>query len=225
MASSRPAATASGLNTCASRSERIMTTPVITRRGLIQVGAALAASGIAVRKAGASGRAHGLALHSMVVEADPLDREAFARAAASRGLTVHRVAIDLAPTFMRFVSQWHQGEILPVGGLTHAQTLFYYERLAWDTAGMRVVFLGRHAVRNGTPVHALKGPSAAIGRFHNSTRWIDWRIAIANTLTEVPRITPVLKPVNAVRDAVVEGDPALFSWVIAPVHRRRRVLA
>ena len=200
-----------------------MTTPVITRRGLIQVGAALAASGLAIKKAGAFGRAHGLALHSVLVEADPGDSEPFARTAESRGVAVHLVGDDLARPYMRLLQQWHMGKIVPIGGLTHVNSLFHFERVAWDHTGMRVVFLGRHAIRDGTPVHALRGPSAATGRFHDSVRWIDWRIAIAHTLTEVPRIAPVLKPVHAVRDAVIEGDQALLSWVIAPTHDPRRV--
>jgi hypothetical protein len=54
---------------------------------------------------------------------------------------------------------------------------------------------------------------------------LDWRIAIVRALTEVPRVTPVLKPVSAVRDAVIKGDRALFSWVIAPVSDVHTVLA
>jgi hypothetical protein len=88
---------------------------------------------------------------------------------------------------------------------------------------MRVVFLGRHAVHRGAPAHALKGPDVAVNRFYGSVRLIDWRIAIARTLIEVPRATPALKPLSAVRDAVIEGDPALFSWVIAPVSAARGV--
>jgi hypothetical protein len=195
---------------------------VITRRGLIQVGAALAASGLAIKKAGAFVRAHGLALDAVLVEADPGDSEPFARTATSRGVAVHLVGDDLAPAYMRSLSAWHRGEVVPIGGLTHVNTLFHFERLAWDNAGMRVVFLGRHAIRSGKPVHALRGPSAVTRRFHASVRWIDWRIAIAHTLADVPRIAPVLKPLHAVRDAVIEGDQALFSWVIAPTHDQRR---
>lgn len=201
-----------------------MTTPVISRRGLIQVGAALAASTIAVKKAGAFGRAHGWALHEVFVEVGTNDTEPFARAAASRGLVVHPVRDDLAPAYLRLLPDWHRGKIGPIGGLTRINSLFHIERLAWDHTRMRVVLLGRHAIHDGKFVHALRGPSAAAGRFHESVRWIDWRIAIARTLTEVPRIAPVLKPVHAVRDAVIEGDQALFSWVIAPAHDPRRVL-
>lgn len=195
---------------------------VITRRGLIQVGAALAASGLAIKKAGAFGRAHGLALTAVLVAADPDDSQPFARAAASRGLAVHVIGDDLAPTYIKLLAGWRDGDRFAIGGLTHASALFNIEQMAWNNA--RVVFLGRHAIRDGTPVHALRGPSAATGRFQESVRWIDWRIAIAHTLTELPRIAPVLKPVHAVRDAVIEGDQALFSWVIAPTHDPRRVL-
>jgi hypothetical protein len=198
-----------------------MTTPVITRRGLIQVGAALAASGIAVRKAGAFGRVPGIKLDVMVVD-DSDDGRVFGRAAAGQGMRVCAASDELGIYYL--ASSWRREAPMPLGGLTHAANLFVVERLAWDV-GMRVVFLGRHSNLDGDLAHALKGPPAAINRFHTSARLSDWRIALARTLMDLPHLTPALKPLHAVRDVMIEGDLALFSWVIAPVARPRRVLA
>jgi hypothetical protein len=199
---------------------------VITRRGLIQIGAALAASGLAVRKASAFGRAPGIQLRAMVVEAGPSEVEAVRRAAKGCGLPVGVVSDDLGPYYLRELSQvWKSDDQVAIGGLTHATTLFYLENLAWSASRIRIVFLGRHALHDGARVHALQGPQVAIDRFYRSARVLDWRIAIVRALTEVPRVTPVLKPVSAVRDAVIKGDRALFSWVIAPVSDVHTVLA
>ncbi|HSC07825.1 MAG TPA: hypothetical protein VLD59_13440 [Steroidobacteraceae bacterium] len=197
---------------------------VITRRGLIQVGAALAASGIAVRKAGAFGRLRSVEFRAMFVEAGSSDGVAFGRAVAARGIDVQLVGIDLHKAHFNLRQHADDHEPAAIGGLTSAATLFTLEPLVWH-ARLRLVFLGRHAIVRGEPMHALKGHRAAISRFHSSVRWIDWRIAIANTLTEVPYLAPALQPVSDVRNAVIEGDTALFSWVIAPVPHRRKVFA
>jgi hypothetical protein len=193
---------------------------VITRRGLIQMGAAVAASTAAVTEAPAFGRPRSIEFGAMLAVAGSSDAQVFARAAQTRGMRVYRVGNDMTEVYVQ--RPWLAEPPMAVGGLTRAAQLFIMERTAWDV-GMRVVFLGRHAVHRGAPAHALKGPDVAVNRFYGSVRLIDWRIAIARTLIEVPRGTPALKPLSAVRDAVIEGDPALFSWVIAPVSATRGV--
>lgn len=193
---------------------------VITRRGLIQVGAALAASGLALRKAAALGRPRGVELRVLFVDEKSSDADAFGRAAVALDLRVQVIGDELTEFYWIERPRKHD-EPIAIGGLTRAPQLFILERLAW-AAGMRLVFLGRHVTLNGEPAHALMGPQLAIDFFHTSVRLIDWRIALAHTLTEVPRMTPALKPVSAVRDAVIEGDAALFSWVAAPVPRQGR---
>jgi hypothetical protein len=161
---------------------------------------------------------------AMVADAHSSDAEVFGRAAAARGVRVYAVRNDVADVYFPHLAEpWRMQDPTAVGGLTRAAHLFVFERFAWDV-GMRVVFLGRHAVYKGAPAHALKGPGVSVDRFYSAIRFRDWRIAIAHTLTEVPHLTPALKPLSAVRDAVIEGDPALFSWVIAPVSREPRVL-
>ena len=198
-----------------------MTTAVITRRGLIQAGAAIAASTVAVKKAGAFGRVQGIRLDVMVVD-DSDDGQIFGRVAAGQGMRVYAASDEMGIYYL--ASNWRREQPLPLGGLTHGSNLFVVERLAWDV-GMRIVFLGRHSNLDGDLAHAFRGPPAAINRFHGSVRLSDWRIALAHTLMELPQLTPALKPLHAVRDAMIEGDLALFSWVIAPVARPRRVLA
>lgn len=198
---------------------------MLTRRGLFQVGAALAASSTVF----ADGRTGGLALtgstppFATVIDGHSADARVFGQAAAARGLSVHPIGRDLADVYYgQLAPHWRQYGPASVAGLTGIAPLFYLERLAWD-ADMRIVLLGRHQIASDARArHALNGPQAVVDAFRASAHWIDWRIALAQTLTRMPAAAPVLKPLSAVRDAAVAGDPALFSWVLAPIVRTAR---
>jgi hypothetical protein len=194
---------------------------MITRRELIQVGAGAAASSAVlagtVDTRSSTARSHEL---SAVLTDGSLDARAFGAAARARGLEVHEIGADLAEIYCRDLQPlWKDGSARPVGGLTGAAPLFYIERLAWD-AGLRIVLLGRHeAGASGQARHSIRGPRDTVDGFQMSSRLIDWRIALANLLKTLPISAPTLKPLSAVRDAVIAGDRALFSWVLAPVAR------
>ena len=195
---------------------------MLTRRELIQLGAAFAGTGT-LAEARAFGRVRSVQFSAILADANSSDAVVFGRAATARGMRLHPVGADMTELYLAQLSRgWRADVPMAVGGLTRAEHLFVIERLAWDV-GARIVFLGRHADHEGTTAHALKGAGVAVDRFYSAIRLSDWRIAIAHTLLEVPCLTPALQPLSAVRDAVIEGDPALFSWVIAPVPRRRGV--
>jgi hypothetical protein len=44
---------------------------------------------------------------------------------------------------------------------------------------------------------------------------VDWPIAIACALGQLPLAASPLHPLSAVRDAAIAGDQALFSWMLA----------
>jgi hypothetical protein len=156
-------------------------------------------------------------LIALLADAVSSDARAVGLAAEARGVRVHTVHEDLTEVYCgQLAPQWRRSGPAAVGGLTRVAPLFYLERLAWD-AGMRVVLLGRHEISRDGLGHAMRGPQGTIDAFEGSARLIDWRIALAHTLTEMPLASPALHPVSAVRNAVVAGDRALFSWVLAPV--------
>jgi hypothetical protein len=198
---------------------------MMTRRELIQMSAALAASPAVLagtRPCDAAFSA-GMPLCATVIDAASRDGQAFGRAASARGLTVHAIGRDLADVYFGgLVRHWRQHGTAAVGGLTGIAPLFCLERLAWDE-DLRVVFLGRHRVA-GSPEarHTLSGPSGTVEVFRASARFLDWRVALSHALTQIPVAPPILRPLSAVRDAAVAGDPALFSWVLAPVTRAPR---
>lgn len=191
---------------------------MITRRELLQVGAGAAAS--AAVFAGGDARFSAARSHELgaVLTDGSVDALAFGAAARARGLAVHEIGADLADIYCRDLRPLWEGQPgAPIGGLTGAGPLFYIERLAWD-AGLRIVFLGRHEVgEHLRRPHLVEGPRDAVDAFHTSSRLIDWRVALAAVLKSVPISAATLKPLSAVRDAVIARDPALFSWVLAPL--------
>jgi hypothetical protein len=192
---------------------------MITRRELLQVGAGAAATSAvlagSVYPAPSAARPHEL---GAILTDVSMDAVAFGTAARARGLSVYEIGSDLAQVYCHNLQPlWRNEPDRSVGGLTGAEPLFYIERLAWD-AGLRLIFLGRHEVgAGGRTRHSVNGPSEAVDAFRASARLIDWRIALAKLLKALPVSAPTLKPLSAVRDAVIARDAALFSWVLAPV--------
>jgi hypothetical protein len=202
---------------------------MMTRREMFQVCAGLAASPAVLASADAPGietrRRH--VLRAVLVDrsnearmfAEPV--RVFAEAVRARGLAVHELGSDLGDVYTGELAPcWRREGAAPIAGLTAAAPLFYLERLAWD-AGMRVVFLGRHVLESPM-LHTVDGPRDAVDAFQVTARVIDWRIALANLLPALPASAPTLEPLSAVRDAFIGEDPALFSWVLAPVDRASR---
>lgn len=191
----------------------------ITRRELFQLGTALGVGSVAlVQTEEAFTRGARVQLTALLVDADSRDAQRLGRIAAGDGMPVQSIRSDLTQVYCdRLAPRWREGRGVAVGGLTRAAPLFYLERLGW-TAGMRIVFLGKHEVSGHVAsIHAVKGPRAPIAAFHDSVRLIDWPVALAHALRAIPVTAPGLQPLSAVRDAMVAGDSALFSWVIAPV--------
>ena len=195
---------------------------MMTRREMFQVCAGLAASPAVMAAANATGIDAG---RKHVLRAVLVDRSSearvFAEAVRTRGLAVHELGSDLGDVYTGELAPcWRREGAAPIAGLTAAAPLFYLERLAWD-AGMRVVFLGRHVLESPMR-HTVDGPRDAVDAFQVTARVIDWRIALANLLPALPASAPTLEPLSAVRDAFIGEDPALFSWVLAPVDRASR---
>jgi hypothetical protein len=82
---------------------------------------------------------------------------------------------------------------------------------------MRVVVLGRHAAQ--VTQHEFRGPQSTVDFFHDASRAVEWPSALALALSQVPGAVSPLRPLSAVRDALIANDPALFSWVLAPTRR------
>jgi hypothetical protein len=162
-------------------------------------------------------------LCAAVMDAASRDGQAFGQAAAARGLSVHAIGGDLADVYFgKLVPHWREHGPASVGGLTGIAPLFCLERLAWDE-DLRVVFLGRHEIAGDTrPRHVLHGPEAAVDAFRAANRLFDWHVALSHALTQIPVAPPILRPLSAVRDAAIARDPALYSWVLAPVARHAR---
>jgi hypothetical protein len=191
----------------------------ITRRELFRLGTALGVGSVALVQTGkAFARGARVPLTALLVDADSRDAQRLGRIAAADGMPVQSIRSDLTEVYCdRLAPRWREGRGVAVGGLTRAGPLFYLERLAWD-AGMRVVFLGRHEISGDVPPsHSMRGPRAPIDAFHDSVRLIGWHAALARVLRTIPAATPAIRPLSSVRDAMVAGDSALFSWVIAPV--------
>jgi hypothetical protein len=198
---------------------------MMTRRKLIQVSAALATSPavLAHAKQDVATLSAGLPLCATVIDSGSKDARAFGRAAAARSLSVHAIGRDLADVYFgELVPRWRQYGPTAVAGLTGIAPLFCLERLAWDV-DLRIVFLGRHEIAGDAPArHVINGPKATVNAFRAAARVLDWHIALAHSLNQIPVATPALRPLSAVRDAAIVGDPALFSWVLAPVKRAAR---
>jgi hypothetical protein len=191
----------------------------ITRRELFRLGTALSVGSVALAQTEeAFARGARVQLTALLVDADSRHAQRLGRIAAADGMLVQSIRADLTEVYCdRLAPRWREGRGVAVGGLTRAAPLFYLERLAW-AAGMRIVFLGKHEVSGHVaPIHALKGPRAPIDAFHDSVRLIDWPVALAHALRAMPVTAPGLQPLSSVRDAMVAGDSAFFSWVIAPV--------
>ena len=200
----------------------------ITRRGVVQLGAAMAASPavLAAAKLRGSSGPEAAPIAALIVDSRSTEGHAFADTAAARGMLVHRFRGDLADVYYgRFSPHWRQQGSAALGGLTRVESLFYLERMAWDSR-MRLVFLGRHTSGHDVPaLHNVRGPQATVDFFHDLVRVVDWPVALVHTLIQVPFAVAALRPLNAVRDAVISGDQALFSWVLAPISRSARPAA
>jgi hypothetical protein len=187
---------------------------MITRRGVVQLGAAMAASPAVLAKVASDGTARpgSRIVDALVADSGSAEGEVFARTATTHGLVVHRFQGDLTEVYYsQLAPQWRQRGPHAIGGLTRISPLFYLERLAWD-CGMRVTFLGRHAA-----THDVRGPQASIDLFHGLMRVVDWPAATAHTLRQLSDTASPLRPLSAVRDAAIAGDQALFSWVLSPI--------
>lgn len=196
---------------------------MMTRREWVQLCAAVAASPTVLAHAKPAKSVPGTEpLCAAVADRTSPDARAFGEAMAARAVPVHSIDQDLTDLYFKHLApQWQQAP-RAVAGLTRVAPLFCLERLAWD-AGLRVAFLGRHQVVDGTRVrHVINGPEEAVETLCGSMRLLDWRIALADTFIEMPVEAAALRPLSAVRDATVAADPAFFSWVLAPVNSSTR---
>jgi hypothetical protein len=183
---------------------------MLTRREILQSCAALAVSPMALD---VPGRLHhqGVPLSAFVIDPGSDDALAVADLVAAHGVRMRSCGRDLL--CQDWLAHAWTGQDGVLSGVTGAAPLFYLERLAWSQ-GLRVVFLGRHPTGVDGREHAVAGPQAVVDVFHTQTRLTDWRRALAGALLRMPSGTPALRPLSAVRDAVVSGDRALFSWVL-----------
>jgi hypothetical protein len=202
---------------------------MLTRRGLIeQCAAATVGSALLGSVRAAEGRAlpESTIVRAFIVEAGSRDALAVGKAIAAHGipLLAYDTDNDLAEIYCESLSpMWKDDGGTAVAGLTGATPLFYLERLAWAD-GLRVVSLGRHAPGPQAWTHSLSAPQPMLDAFHIGMRLSDWRAALARALVRTPNAAPP-SPLTSVRDAVLAGDRALYSWVLTRPLQALRVAA
>ena len=202
---------------------------MLTRRGLIEqcaaatVGSALLGS---VPAAGERALPGSTTVQAFIVEAGSRDALAVGKAMAAQGipLLAYDTDNDLAEIYCESLSRaWKSDDGIAVAGVTGAAPLFYLERLAWAD-DLRVVSLGRHAPGPQAWTHSFSAPQPMLDAFHIGMRLADWHAALARALVRTPNAAPP-HPLTSVRNAVLAGDRALFSWVLARPLQALRVAA
>lgn len=177
---------------------------MLTRREVLQNGAALAAGTVTLGAAAAPSRK----IRGFLVDARSSDALAIADLMAARDVPVSECRGDLTGIYHEWLAQPAKQDGV-LAGVMGVEPLFYIEQLAWT---QRIVFLGRHPIAGA---HTVGGPQVMIDTFRGSERFTGWRRALARTLRSTPARASSLRPLNAVRDAAISGDTALFSWVLA----------
>jgi hypothetical protein len=190
---------------------------MLTRRALFEHCAA-AAMGSAVLGATPAAAEHArqraTKIGAFVMEADSPDADTVAEVMAAQGVPSVAYEDDLAGIYSEtLLPAWRGDDPVAIAGLTGAVPLFYLERLAWSD-GLRTLFLGRHASGSDGWSHTLAAPQMAIDTFRIGVRLSDWHDALARALLRAPAVAQS-QPLTSVRDAVLAGDRALFSWVLA----------
>jgi hypothetical protein len=165
---------------------------MLTRRTVLKSCAAVAASPVVVVAP---------VVGAFLVDARFPDARAVAACLASYGVSLRECKRDLAQLYYGWLAHvWKDGGT--VAGMTGAAPLFYLERLAWSH-GARILFLGRHEAGE----HEVAGPQRMVDTFR--------RQGLARALLAMPAGARSLKSPDAVRDAALSGDRAIFSWVLA----------
>jgi hypothetical protein len=197
-----------------------------SRREFLQIGITATAWPLVAPAAHAADLAHGpvTPLLGVVYDTRFAESVGFARRGSALGLRTLAIAGDMTRLWYDEVyHHWRNGPIA-LAGLTAHGPLFCFAELARDVR-MRVVFRAEHrAAADGTLTHAFAGPVSMLSWALDacgSTEglWASMADVVANCPSGRTEITSVTR----VSGTVAPGADPLYTWVIAPATKARRV--
>jgi hypothetical protein len=150
---------------------------------------------------------------------------AVAQHAARAGVPSAETSGDLTMLWYdRLDLEWRRAPAA-LAGVTTRPGLFVLETLAADH-GMRVIYRGRHLVReDGAVWHSVTGPAALVAQLRATSLARDCAWLLAGAMTQCPIGSAAAQcEFTTPEERAVEYSEPLFSWIIAPASRRRALV-